>query len=104
MRLKIDITDCENKDAQIARIFEKLMDKKLIIEARIYSIVFAYLNKTKSAPNLSYADMQKAFLTMQEIPPTEEEFTKAIKNLTNVEIKFMEGRKRRSVNLIKEVL
>jgi len=104
LRLKIDITDCKSKEEQITRIFEELMDKKLIVEARIYSIVFTYLNETKSAPNLTYTDMQKAFLAMKELPPTEIEFSKALKNLMNVEIKFMDGKQRRSVALIKGVI
>lgn len=103
MQIKIDITECKTKEEQIAKIFEGLMDRKLITEARIYSLVFAHLHKKQVAPNLTYADMCKAFVEMKEIPPNETDFRKAMKNLAKTEIKFTdEKKKRRSVNLIKE--
>lgn len=103
MQVKIDITDCKTKTEQITKIFNELMNKNLITEARIYSIVFAHLHKKQVAPNLKYADMCKAFLELKEIPPSEKDFMRAMKNLTKVEIKFTDEKKRRrSVNLIKE--
>lgn len=104
MKLSIDITDCQTKQEQIVKIFNTLMDNKLMLEAKIYSIVFAQMNKKKVVEELTYSYMTKVFMELNDPLPTKDEFEKALNQLKKVEVKYVDEKgRRRTTQLIKEV-
>ncbi len=104
MKLSIDITDCQTKQEQIIKIFNTLMDNKLMLSAKIYSIVFAQMNKKKVVEELTYSYMIKVFMEMNDPLPTKDEFEKALNQLKKVEVIYTDDKgRRRTTQLIKEV-